>query len=117
MDAKELERQLPYFTGTEKWTRISARMPWLLLTDGALFLAENAGAFWFFELIGSHQNKKLKDEFQVWKLKRDGKGCLITCEDGNLNELARQQVDYTDFPLDDFECFANWDDPEHFLYA
>lgn len=48
---RNLLEQLAYFTGTEKYHRIA---PTVVLTDGAVFLAEQAGAFWLFDLYHSH---------------------------------------------------------------
>ena len=35
-------------------------------------------------------------------------------EDGNGNELARQAIDYTDFPLEEIVVYASWDS-EHWV--
>ena len=43
--------QLSYFTGTEKYYRISRRH---LLTDGTNYLAEEAECFWMMDAIASH---------------------------------------------------------------
>jgi hypothetical protein len=43
------------------------------------------------------------EPFQVWILrfidKANGNDALLICEDGNNKELARQNIEYTDFPL------------------
>jgi hypothetical protein len=73
---KEFRSTIGYFTGTEKWTRYPGLCPHIiLLTDGALFVAENGGedgnsAFWLMDAIASYQGEAaLKHhEFQVWKL-------------------------------------------------
>ena len=44
MTPAELTNALQNFTGTENYHRFSAIMPNVLLTDGAKFLAEEAGA-------------------------------------------------------------------------
>ena len=70
--AKELEAELPHFTGTDEYHRI--RYPWLrkdfLLTDGAKYLADKAAAYWLIDIIASYQlNKKVATEgYQSWKL-------------------------------------------------
>ena len=43
--------QLSYFTGTEKYYRISRRH---LLTDGTKYLAEETECFWMMDAIASH---------------------------------------------------------------
>jgi hypothetical protein len=39
----------------------------------------------------------------VWKLeyidKEEGDEAVLICEDGNKNEITRQEISYTDFPL------------------
>jgi hypothetical protein len=110
MDAKEIERDLNYYTGTEKWTRYSSLFRRTLLTDGALFVAEECKAYWLMDAISSWQtDKKVKGEgFQFWQLTKDDKGgAVLTCEDGNENEVARQVIDFTDFPLDSIKLYAS----------
>jgi hypothetical protein len=46
------------FTGTTKWHRWSPLFPKMVMTDGALYVAENAGkhgAFWLMDAIASYQ--------------------------------------------------------------
>lgn len=49
------EKVLGNFTGTENWHKYSAIMPKVLLTDGALYVANEGGAFWLMDIIGSVQ--------------------------------------------------------------
>lgn len=110
LTAAQLEEQLPHFTGTEQWYKFNMLFRNMLLTDGTQFLAEKAGAYWLMELIGSHQtNPKVRREmFQNWTLKLNDKGgCRITCDDGNGNVLCRQDVPYTDFPMD-IKLYCIW---------
>ena len=79
----------------------------LNFTDGVKVMAEMCGAYWLIIAIFSWQvHEKVKDEpFQVWKLRfkdnvQSGDALLI-CEDGNNKELARQEIEYTDFPLEE----------------
>jgi hypothetical protein len=37
-----------------------------------------------------------------------GLGADIVIEDGNTQELAKQHIEYTDFPLDTFVFYAVW---------
>jgi len=113
--ARELETNLPHFTGTESYNNL--RYPWLrsrfLLTDGAKYLAETANAFWLMDAIASHQvNKKVATEpFQVWELKVDWQSqAVLTCTDGNETVLARQEIPHTDFPLSEIVLYAEQSD-------
>jgi hypothetical protein len=109
MTAQQLQEGLEQFYVTEDYHQWSALYPKFVLTDGAKFLAENAGAFWLMDIIGSWQmDKNVKqEEFQVWRLWRtDVGGCVVTCDDGNDNIVALQRVEYTDFPLSEMKLYA-----------
>jgi hypothetical protein len=74
-----------------------------VITDGVKVMVEMCGAFWLIAAVFSWQSKKNvgKEPFQVWRLVLDDNtdGAVIVCEDGNYHELARQVIDFTDFPL------------------
>ncbi len=94
------ESDLSQFTGSETWYR-HPLMRKISFTEGVKYMADKAGAFWLVDLIVSHQlDPKVHEEpFQVWTLTvDDGKG-IVLCEDGNGNEVTRQEIDHTDFPL------------------
>jgi hypothetical protein len=75
----------------------------IVLTDGALRVAERCDAFWLLDVIYSYQylEKLRREDFQVWTLtlNKDDGGGKVTCTDGNDNLLLEQELDYTDFPL------------------
>jgi hypothetical protein len=109
------ESDLDGFSGTEYWHRWSALYPRFLLTDGAKHVADAGEAYWLMDLIASHQRAILRkgDQglFQVWNIKvAPNKFCTITCDDGNGNILATQDVPYTDFPLPELKLYAISDD-------
>jgi Family of unknown function (DUF6876) len=107
------KEDLDNFTGTSLYHKWSALFPRAVLTDGTKFLADTAGAYWLMDAIASHQDKALKSEpFQVWKLKvhRPGSFATLTCEDGNYNKLRTQEIEWTNFPLDEIELYAQWED-------
>jgi hypothetical protein len=101
MDVKNLSDNLSYFTGTESYHLWSALFPHCVLTDGALFLAENAGAFWLMDIIGSYQrNPGVRNEsLQVWKLTAQNNRGVVTCQDGEYRTMVRQEIPFTNFPL------------------
>lgn len=107
------KRTLSQFSGTENWHQYNAIMPKVLLTDGALYVATEGGAFWLMDIVGSAQlNKRVKGEaFQVWTLKvSPDNSALVTCEDGNGEEVYRQAIPFTDFELAEFELYASSED-------
>jgi hypothetical protein len=69
-------------------------------TDGAKYVADEAGAHWLLDIIATNQMTPAvkAEEFQVWKLTvANGKGRVV-CEDGNDNVVFSQDIDFTDFP-------------------
>jgi hypothetical protein len=119
--AKKLEHELAYFSGTEKWYRHGGF--WrheILLTDGVMHLAEKGGrnggtAFWLLDAIASYQGEKVlaRHPFQVWKLivteTEDQSRCArLVCTNGNNEKpIVEQQIEYTDFLLDEIQLYAS----------
>lgn len=89
---------LAQFTGSEKWYR---HLTGALFTDGVKYLADNAGAYWLIdEVLFRQRFRRVKaEEFQVWTLKVTGSTALLTCGDGNGNEVHAKRIEFTDFPL------------------
>lgn len=90
------------FTGTELWYRHS-QVRKVRYTDGVKHVAEKGGAYWLLDIIAFSQileRSVFLAEFQVWTLKvHPDKTAILTCEDGNKNEIFRQELEYTDFPI------------------
>ena len=101
------ESLLAQFIGTQHYYRISRKH---LLTDGTKYLAENAECFWMMDAIASHLSEiGTSDLFvQVKVIVKDNQATMIY-DDGNGNEHARQEIPYTDFPLDMITLYACWD--------
>lgn len=97
------KEELRQFCGSENahGYRFAGR-PWIL-TDGALYVAEQCGAFWLADVVFSYQfGLNFKDEnFQVWTLDRaeDCEGWYVVADDGNGTVLAKQHLPFTDFPV------------------
>lgn len=107
METSELQNALAHFTGTEHYYRI---YPKFVLTDGTKYLADVAGAYWLMDLYASHLASvdAEAESFTCLKLTKHGKGADIVIEDGNTRALAKQQIEYTDFPLENFMFYAIW---------
>ena len=98
---------LAQFTGTEKHYRISRRH---LLTDGTRYLAEKAACFWMMDAVASHLSEiGTKDWFVLVRVSVTEGRAVMVYEDGNDHELARQEISYTDFPLEAISLYACWD--------
>jgi hypothetical protein len=103
---------LDHFTGTQEWHKFNILTPNYLLTDGALYVAENGNAFWLMDLIASyHTNPRVRAEyFQTWHFKRLSEDrendAKVWAEDGNYNRIASQLIPYTDFELSELKLFC-----------
>ena len=102
---------LSQFYGTEnliRWSPISRSV----LTDGAHYLAETAGAYWLFDAIDSHLTTKgltSQTEFTVVNLRRlstTADDFQLTLDDGNGNVFVDQYIPYSDFPLAEIKLYA-----------
>jgi hypothetical protein len=103
----ELHAGLPYFTGSETWWK-----HWLgdiIYTDGVKFLADKGGAYWLIDAIASHQTRENRqanaewwDGIQFWKLEvhSDHSATLTCVRDTDEEPAVRQEIPYTDFPLE-----------------
>lgn len=103
-----LETQLAHFTGTENWHRFNPLMRHLLATDGAMYLAEKAEAYWLLDIIASLKLvPKCKNEpFITCRLVKDQNGgATFTATDGNKKKLYSQEIPFTDFPLDEITLY------------
>lgn len=97
--------------GTNEWHRYSPLFRNITLTDGTLWLAENAGAYWLMDAISSHQPRCLKDQMlrdmQFWTLKvNPDKSASLICERDSGNVAFTQELEFTDFPLLEIKLFV-----------
>lgn len=104
MQTVQKEFDLSGFHGTEHYYK---NFTGLVYTDGIKYLAEQAEAYWFIDLVGSYQ-PELKDvPFQIWKLEvEDNKAVATMREDSDEPNRVKQVIGFTDFPLEEFECYC-----------
>ncbi len=93
--------ELRQFTGSEQFYRYGLKGD-MLLTEGAKYLADCAGAYWLMDEITLAQRfskSVAEQEFQLWRLVvgEDGKGAL-SCDDGNGHIVYTKTIPFTDFP-------------------
>jgi hypothetical protein len=95
------ELDLRSFTGSRNWYRHWA-IRQVLFTDGAKYVADQAGAYWLIDEIAFAQKGEAAvaaEAFQVWKLDvRPGYKGVLTCEDGNDRTVFIKELEFTDFP-------------------
>lgn len=111
----EIRNALAHATGSERF--FATMMPNHFTTQGVQYMAELCEAYWLIDAIISHQrNPKVRaEEFQVWTLHVAAKpparqhnqiDAILICTDGNSTELTRQNIEFTDFPLDEIKIFT-----------
>ena len=92
---------LRQFTGSEHWYRHALNRK-VLFTDGAKFVADEAGAYWLLDEIALAQlsvPEVAAEEFQVWKLAVNADlTATLACEDGNDHPVYAKALEFTDFP-------------------
>ena len=94
--------ELKQFTGTQNYYKHwTGRLRW---TDGVQYVAENAGAYWLIDAIASYRRT---EHFQIWELKKhkDNSAVLTMREDTGQPAKVRQEIPYTDFPLDSIKFY------------
>lgn len=99
------KNQLAHFIGTERYHRSTFGK--LHLTDGVFYIYQN-GAAWLVDLIESYQRGKVQNTpFQMWELQKTGTMAVITMkEDSNEPVMVKQEIPYTDFPIDYFKLYV-----------
>jgi len=103
---------LSQFTGTSAYYKISRKH---VLTDGTRYLAEQGACFWMMDAIASHLCEiGTADWFVLVRVHVTEGRAVMIYEDGNDREHARQEIPYTDFPLDSVTLYACWDQ-EHWV--
>lgn len=97
-----LKDELKQFIGTIHLYKIPPSK--VMITDGVLYFADKAKAFWLLSDIAAvkYKNKKVcEEDFIVIKTEPEGdNGLSVTYEDGDCNILYKQHYDYTDLPDD-----------------
>ena len=97
----EILENLNNFYGTENYYR---HLFGIVYTDGIRFLAEECQCYWLIDLVASYQSHdKVKlEEFQVYQLTVNADhSAVVEITDGNYNIITTQDIEFTDFPLDE----------------
>ena len=104
----EILANLPNFYGSENYYALSPLFRSFVLTDGARYLADAAGAWWLMDAVASHLGSYRDEDFVVAKLLRAkaSNAWILRLEDGNDEVLADQIIEYSDFPLDEITLYV-----------
>ena len=102
----DLKTTLGSFIGTTKYYR--SGFGTLHLTEGIHYLRETANCYWLIDIVESYQPMLTDVPFQIWTLKvNEDESALVTCkEDSDQPCLVKQEIEYTDFPLDEIEFYC-----------
>src|ERR1700683_2400535 len=106
--ARLTEADLRQFTGSEHWYRHAINRN-VLFTDGAKYVADEGGAYWLLDIIALSQRCEktvAAASFQLWKLAvRADNTATLTCEDGDCKRIYTQELEFTDFPLNEITFY------------
>jgi hypothetical protein len=107
MNVDELKAQLGQFTGTGHYSRFYPRV---FLTDGAVFLAEQAKSWWLLDVYASYllHIEGDAEPFTCLKMTVSDNSAMMVIEDGNEKIIAKQHIEYTDFPLPSIKLYGCW---------
>ena len=109
MTSKNLN--LEQFTGTENYYQ-----HWLGIhyTDGVKYLADEAAAHWLIDAIASWQSSpqvkqdRMLQEIQFWKLRvNSDQSATLTCERDSDDVALTQEIEFTDFPLEEVRLYLS----------
>ena len=107
----ELHQHLAQFSGTERYHRTH---PGLLATDGAKYLADQAGAYWLLDIIWSVL-PKIDDDFAVVELSvQENRRAAVVIHDGRepQTNYHKQDIPWTDFPLERIKLYIQQNERE-----
>ena len=100
----------------------------VIYTPGVRYLAEKGGAYWLVDSIVSYYGTPLMtrviatdprlEDLQFWRLNvNPDRSAVLTCRaDTGVKPAIRQQIEYTDFPLDYVDVWAGFDGSFWTLY-
>lgn len=99
----------------------------VVYTPGVQYVAQEGRAYWLIDAIASYFGSELMtaamnrdyrlQSLQFWRLGvTDGSALLIAYADVGEEPFIRQEIPYTDFPLDHIEIWAGFDGTRWTLY-
>ena len=96
---------LNQFTGSQtftRWTPVSNSV----LTEGALYVADQAGAYWLFDAIQSHLDENKADFAESTLEVNADDSAVLTITDGDDGKIAIQHISFTDFPQQEIKIWS-----------
>jgi hypothetical protein len=106
----ETTLDLSQFTGTEAYHRTFMFNPKLVHTDGVQYFAEQAGVFWFLDIVATEFYPLTKKEpFLAINMLVENGQAKIAVEDGDCEPLFIKEIAFTDCPSGLYEFFLTDD--------
>lgn len=104
--------ELAHFTGTESYHRHFPAMGPVVLTDGAKYFAEKAGAYWLMDIIATELPRLLKKEgfLSITVDSKKGKAKL-SATDGNKKAIWKKNIGHTDCPEGEWKFYFTLSNP------
>ena len=101
--------------------------PQVIHTPGVRYVADNGHAYWLIGAIVSYfgspeMNVAMQQDYrlrnmQFWRLTVNGNSAVLVAEaDVGEEPFIRQEIEYTDFPLEKIEIWAGFDGLHWTLY-
>ena len=99
----------------------------VIYTPGVQYLAEQGQAYWLIDAIASYFGSDVMNQatqkdsrlrsMQFWRLEvKDDAGILTARADDGVEPFVRQEIEYTDFPLEQVDIWAGFDGSRWTLY-
>jgi len=101
---------LSQFYGTEKYHKTFVFSPNLKHTDGVQYFAEQAGAFWFLDIVAT-EIYPFSDKYPfmtIYLTVKDRKAEIIV-QDGDISRVFQRHINFTDCPEGTYEFFLTDD--------
>jgi hypothetical protein len=97
---------LSQFTGTTSYYPTFVFTPKLHHTDGVEYFAENAGCYWFLDIVATEIYPLLKREpfIGITLFSNDGKAKIVA-NDGDDKTIFKKNIDYTNCPVGNYHFF------------
>ena len=117
-----LREELNQFIGCMDWTRYGQTSQ-VIFSEGVAYLAKKAKAYWLIDAIASHiiHNRDYQqacrrdpgfDYLHFWTLTVTGTAATLVCvADLGKKPVVRQDIPFTDFPLDEITIYCGNDGP------
>ena len=90
---------LSQFYGTENYYKTFVFSPNLKHTDGVQYFADQAGAFWFLDIVAT-EIYPFSDKYPfmtIYLTVKNGKAEIIV-QDGDISRVMQKQIEFTDCP-------------------